>query len=160
MWTVVLAVRDSRSTRGAQRELLMALCLRARREKKYCCFPSYALLSEDTNLHPITLKRAAAELEKMNLIKRFKRRNSSNVFRINVALLLDQAAAAKAAKDEKKRIARLNTAEGFEGFADPRPLAPEGLDDDDEDEDKAAETEYQDDDTDDLDSDFADREEL
>jgi hypothetical protein len=104
MLTIMGAVRDAQTTRGAQRELLMALCLRANPKRKYSCFPSYATLAEDTQLHVVTLKRAAGELESAGLIKRFTRVNKSNVFLLNIALILEQARKMKEEKAEKKRL--------------------------------------------------------
>jgi DNA-binding MarR family transcriptional regulator len=98
---VLWLVRDARSTKGSQRELLYALALRTNPAKKFLCFPSYAQLAEDTQLDSATLKRAAKALEDKQLIKRVIRRNRSNVYFLNIPLLQEQAALAKAAKISK-----------------------------------------------------------
>jgi hypothetical protein len=111
------AIRDSQSTRGAERELLYALCLRARADRKYSCWPGYAQLSADTGLHTTTLKRAAQELERKQLIRRVVRKNSSNIWFLNVPLIVDMANA-KLAEIEAAKV------EEFDGF----DLAPTGAD--------------------------------
>ena len=97
VFQVMRLVRDARSTKGAQRQLLMALALRCNPKKKFICWPSYRVLAEDTLLDPMTLKRAAKKLEDGKLIKRSVRSNHSNVWWVNVALLEEQAAEVKAA---------------------------------------------------------------
>ena len=119
-------IRDACSTKGAQRELLYALGLRCNPAKKFLCFPSYAQLAEDTQLDPATLKKAAKVLEDNRLIKRVIRKNRSNVFFINVPLLQEQAAIAKASK-----LAALEEMDS--PFDDPQ--VPEDRDDNDEDVD-------------------------
>jgi hypothetical protein len=113
MFTIMLAIRDSHIAKGAKLALLHALALRARPEKQYTCMPSYAQLSQDTGLHSITLQRAAADLESRNLIRRGVRRNTSNIFQINAALILsiaeeerEKMKAAKAARLEATLGAR------------------------------------------------------
>ena len=116
LFRLQLLVRDARSTKGARRALLNALTLRCRPDQRYSCFPSYATLAKDTMLDPATLKRAAMALEKAGLIKRKVRRNQSNVFFINVALLMKQAAEIKAA-DEAAQKALQDVDEEMEAFA-------------------------------------------
>jgi DNA-binding transcriptional MocR family regulator len=134
MFVVMLAIRDSHVAKGAQQALLYALALRARPEKHYTCLPSYAQLSQDTGLHGITLQRAAAELESRSLIRRGVRRNTSNVYQINVALILELAGAErvkmKAAKAARLE-ATLNSRSEKPGFAMPQPIVKD-VDDVDE----------------------------
>ena len=82
-FTLLLAVRDSQSTRGSARALLEALVLRAAPKNANACWPSYRQLAEDTMLDEATLKRAAKTLEDAGLIRRLVRRqrstNSSSV---------------------------------------------------------------------------------
>lgn len=97
-------VRDARSTRNAPRELLYALALRCRPHEKFIAWPSYVQLAKDTLLDEVTLKRAAKKLEDAKLIKRVVRRNRSNCFYINAALLQEQAAAVKSADEAAKNV--------------------------------------------------------
>ena len=90
IFKVMRIVRDARSTSGSQRLVLWALSLRCSPKRGYTAFPSYATLGKDTGLDPHTCKRAARALEEASLIQRIRRRNRANVFRLNVALLLDQ----------------------------------------------------------------------
>ncbi|MGI4827759.1 MAG: hypothetical protein ACRYFU_06165 [Janthinobacterium lividum] len=96
-------IRDARSTRNAERQLLDALGLRCNPKKKYMCWPSYHQLSLDTGLDSVTLKRAAKRLEDRNLIKRVVRQNRSCLFYLNVALLQEQAEAVKAAEEASRQ---------------------------------------------------------
>ena len=96
VFQVLRLVRDARSTKGAERQLLIAIALRCNPKEKFKCWPAYALLAKDTLLDPMTLKRAAKRLEDRKIIKRVIRRNHSNMLFINVALLQEQAAAANA----------------------------------------------------------------
>jgi DNA-binding MarR family transcriptional regulator len=104
VFRVLRLVRDARSTRNAQRELLYALAMRCQPAKKFICWPSYAQLAKDTLLDVTTLKRAAKRLEDAELIKRVVRPNRSNCFYLNVPLLQEQAAAIKAAEDAAKLV--------------------------------------------------------
>jgi hypothetical protein len=83
-------IRDARSTRNADRDLLYALALRCKPEKKFSCWPSYRQLSLDTMLDEITFRREAKRPEESGLIKHSIRPNRSNLFFINVPKLLDQ----------------------------------------------------------------------
>jgi DNA-binding MarR family transcriptional regulator len=105
VFRVLRLVRDARSTRNAQRELLYALAMRCQPAKKFICWPSYAQLAKDTLLDETTLKRAAKRLEDADLIKRVVRPNRSNCFYLNVALLQVQAAAVKEAEEAAKLVA-------------------------------------------------------
>ena len=98
LFRLLLLIRDSRSTRNAERELLMALALRCNPAKNYVCWPSYSMLAKDTQLNEATLQRAAKKLEAAGLIQRLIRPNSSNRFFLNVARLQQQAAEIKAAE--------------------------------------------------------------
>jgi hypothetical protein len=91
VFLLMLLIRDARSTKGAQRELLYALALRCSPDKEYSCWPSYEKLAQDTCLSKPCLKRAAASLEAAKLIKRVVRQNHSNLFYLNVALIQEQA---------------------------------------------------------------------
>ena len=93
---ILWAIRDARSTKDSERELLYALALRCNPKNNYSCWPSYNQLAEDTQLDPATLQRAAKRLESKKLIKRVQRRNHSNRFYVNARLLQEQAAAMKA----------------------------------------------------------------
>jgi DNA-binding MarR family transcriptional regulator len=105
VFAVLRLIRDARSTRNADRALLMALGLRCQPAKKFLCWPSYRQLALDTQLDEVTLKRAAKRLEDAGLIKRVVRQNRSNAFFLNISLLQDQAAAVKAADEEAKKAA-------------------------------------------------------
>ena len=100
---VLLLIRNARSTRNSQRELLYALALRCNPDRQFLCFPSYGLLAKDTGLDVATLKRAAKALEQAGIIRKVVRPNRSCVFFLNIKLLMEQAAAAKAAEDEAKQ---------------------------------------------------------
>lgn len=102
---VLWAIRDSKSTKGAARQLLVALALRCSPKQNYCCWPSYRQLAEDCQLDPATLKRAAASLENAGLVKRIVRKNRSNRFFIIVSKLQEQAKAQKEAKEAAKQEA-------------------------------------------------------
>jgi DNA-binding MarR family transcriptional regulator len=104
VFRVLRLVRDARSTKNADRELLYALVLRCNPAKKFIAWPSYRQLALDTCLDKVTLKRAAKRLEEAKLIKRVVRANRSNCFFVNVALLQDQAAEVKAAEAEAKKL--------------------------------------------------------
>jgi len=88
---VLRLVRDSRSTKHSQRLVLQAMALRANPKKGYSCFPSYETLALDTLLDEKTVRRAAADLEKADLISRRDQAYSSNLFYLNVRLLQEQA---------------------------------------------------------------------
>jgi DNA-binding transcriptional regulator YhcF (GntR family) len=88
---VLWLIRDSRSTRNAERNLLYALALRVNPSKGYHCWPSYEQLALDTCCNEATLKKAAASLEKKGLIKRKLRHNRANKFTINIEKLKEQA---------------------------------------------------------------------
>jgi DNA-binding MarR family transcriptional regulator len=98
---ILWLIRDARSTKNSERELLYALALRCNPNKNYSCWPSYRLLAEDTQLDPATLQRAAKLLEGRQLIKRAQRRNRSNYFYLNIRLLQEQAAAVEEREKEK-----------------------------------------------------------
>lgn len=106
-FTLLLAVRDSQSTRGSARALLQALVYRA--DRSYICWPSYRQLAEDTMLDEATLKRAAKTLEDAGLIRRIIRRQRSNKFFVRYDRIVEQAEAKrearKVAKAEALRIA-------------------------------------------------------
>lgn len=85
-------IRDARSTKGAQRALLVALALRCDPKKGYLCWPSYRVLAQDTCYDEVTLKRAARALEEYKLIRRHTQRARSNRYYINAKLLAAQAA--------------------------------------------------------------------
>lgn len=129
IFRVLRFVRDARSTKHAERDLLNALALRCNPKKKYIAWPSYALLAKDTLLDEITLKRAAKRLEDAGLIKRVQRQNRSNLFFLNVALLQQQAAAVKEAELMDKEEVEAAP------FADP--MIPEAAQDEEEDLDWA-----------------------
>jgi len=107
MQQLVLMVRDSRSTKGAQRQLLMAIAIRANAKVKYSCFPSYAQLADDAQMDQVTLRRAAAALEAKGLIKRRRRTNRSNLFFLQVLVLEGHAAEARAARTQEKQARQL-----------------------------------------------------
>ena len=86
-FALLLLVRDSHIVRNAERQLLDALIMRSNPKKRYICWPSYHQLSEDTNLSPKTLRRAAVELVKRDFVMRKVRANRSNVWFINAALI-------------------------------------------------------------------------
>lgn len=109
IFEVLRLVRDARSTKKADRELLVALALRCDPTKHFIAWPSYAPLALDTLLDQATLKRAAKRLEDAGLIKRVVRTNRSNHFFINVPLLQEQAAQVKAGDASK-----IQTGEGIE----------------------------------------------
>lgn len=121
--SLLWAIRDARSTSGAQRQLLVALALRCDESKYYSCWPSYDLLAEDCQLEPITLKRAAQKLEDANLIKRQTRANRSNKWFINVPLILQQA---KANRDADKAAAEIDFTSPFGDSHIPYQGSPEG----------------------------------
>ncbi len=95
-------LRDSRTTKGAQRTLLMALVLRCNPNKGYICWPSYRLLADDTQLDAITLRRAAKALEDKGLIRRKQRATRSNIFIVNAELLEQHSAEARLAREKEK----------------------------------------------------------
>jgi hypothetical protein len=95
-------IRDARSTKNADRDLLNALALRSQPAKNFISWPSYRQLALDTQLDEITLRRAAKRLETVKLINRVIRANRSNCFFINVPLLEKQAAAVKELEDAAK----------------------------------------------------------
>ena len=97
---ILRAIRDARTTRGSERELLYALVLRINPSKGMHCWPSYSLLGRDTQLDVTTLKRAAKSLEQKGFIKRRIRKNRSNIFFVNVEPFLREAAQNKLRPDE------------------------------------------------------------
>jgi hypothetical protein len=101
-WEILNDARDSRLTKGAQQSLLYHLIMRSDPKKQYSCFPAYELLCLDTGLDMTTLKRAARELERKELVIRQVRPNRSNVWYINVAKLQEVAAADRASRKEAK----------------------------------------------------------
>ena len=119
-------IRDARSTKGAERQLLDALAMRCNPKQGYSCFPSYALLAKGTGLSIISLKRAAAALEKAGKIRRRTRQNKSNIFFLNIALLQEEAAAQKAADQAERE--QLHADSGHEPgspFEEPAGLTKE-----------------------------------
>ena len=98
---LALALQASRSTKGAQRTLLMALILRCNPDKGYTCWPSYRRLADDTQLDEITLRRAAKQLEEKGLIRRKQRTMKSNIFVVNADVLLRHAAEAQEARNQE-----------------------------------------------------------
>ena len=118
MQQIVLMVRDSRSTKGAQRQLLMAIAIRANAKAKYSRFPSYARLADDAQLDEVTLRRAAAALERKGLIQRRRRTNRSNLFLLQVPMLEKHAAEAREARAQEKHARHLAMieAEGMDAF--------------------------------------------
>lgn len=123
---VLLMARDAKSTKGADRQVLNALIMRAKPEKKYSCYPAYELLAEDTNLNIKTVKRAAQDLEKAGLIRRRIRHNQSNLFFINVRRLQEQVAEREAEEAARKKASE----EEFDGFGDLMPIT-DSVDEDD-----------------------------
>lgn len=103
LFSLILIVRDARSTRASDRSLLFALALRCNPAKQYVCWPTYRVLAEDTGLDEITLRRAAKRLEDAKLIKRVCRDKRSNLFFLNVPLLAQQAEANRAAGKAKQK---------------------------------------------------------
>ena len=132
VFRVLRFVRDARSTRNAERELLAALVMRCNPAKKYMAWPSYRQLALDTQLDEATLKRAAKRLEEKGLIKRIVRANRSNVFYVNVSLLQQQAAEVKAAEEEAKEAAFDPDVSPFEDPSIPEDYADMEYDDDSE----------------------------
>ncbi len=100
--SIMWAIRDSRCTRNAERQLLDALAMRCNPSKGYTCWPSYEMLGLDTGCNPATLKKAALALEKMGLIHRRVRRNRSNIYTVHVAKILQQAEIQRAVDKAKK----------------------------------------------------------
>lgn len=95
-------VRDATEVGGAQFLLLIAIAWRANPRENYSCFPSYQRLAEDTHCTQQALRAAARKLEEAKLIWREKRRNRSNVFYLNVALLLELQAGKKTSNGTAK----------------------------------------------------------
>lgn len=95
---LALMVRDSRTTKGAQRSLLMALALRANPKKGYSCWPSYRRLADDTQYDEVTLRRAAKTLEDLGLIRRKQRSMRSNLFILNTERMAQHKHEADAAR--------------------------------------------------------------
>ena len=102
VFAVLRLIRDARSTKNADRALLMALGLRCKPAEGFKCWPSYRQLAQDTLLDEVTLKRAAKRLEDAKLIKRLIRQNRSNTFYLNIPLLQQQVAAIKDEEEAKK----------------------------------------------------------
>lgn len=88
---LIRTIRDAGSTEKAERMLLLHLALRCQPDEQYKASPTYAVLAQDTLLDDMTLRRAAAALEKKKLIRRVRRTSRSNEFFINVVLLKRQA---------------------------------------------------------------------
>jgi hypothetical protein len=105
VFSVLRLIRDARSTKNADRALLMALGLRCKPAEGFKCWPSYRQLALDTQLDEVTLKRAAKRLEDTKLIKRVIRQNRSNSFFLNIPLLQEQAQAVEAAEEDAKKAA-------------------------------------------------------
>jgi hypothetical protein len=82
-------VRDATTVTGTQRLLLDAIAWRAGWQWQYTCFPSYELLAQDTHCGISTLRRAAQELEEMGLISIERKNRKTNVFHLNIPLLLE-----------------------------------------------------------------------
>ena len=93
------AIRDSESTKGSQRILLLALALRCK-PGTWMCWPSYSRLARDTCLDAVTCKRAAKGLEEAGIVRRQVRRNRSNRFYINFERLRAQAETRSAVRDD------------------------------------------------------------
>ena len=130
VFAVLRLIRDARSTKNADRALLMALGLRCRPAEGFECWPSYRQLAQDTQLDEVTLKRAAKRLEDAKLIKRAIRQNRSNTFYLNIPLLQEQAVAVKAAEEAAKKADHHDDDSPF-----AQPVTVTANDDDDEDDD-------------------------
>lgn len=126
--------RDLEGPKGAARLLLLMLILRAAREHNYSCFPSYGLLASDCNCNMKTLKLAAAELEKLGLIKRVIRRNRSNKFFINVELIMSLSAAHRAERAAEKEAVHEGVTFSFIPTSGTGSI-PSAIESDDENED-------------------------
>lgn len=106
--TALRAIRDSRSTKHADRAVLIALILRCRPKEGYKCWPSYDTLADDCQLDPATVKRAAKHLIQAKLVLIRHRRNKSNMFYVNVPKLVVDAetmqAQLKVLRDAQKMV--------------------------------------------------------
>jgi hypothetical protein len=111
LFSVLLAIRDARSTRGAQRELLIALGLRCQPELRFVCWPSYEQLAKDTQLKIVTLKKAARALEEAGYISRAIRPHRSNKFFINMGKILAEAEVNRQADAEIRAVNKVAQAE-------------------------------------------------
>jgi hypothetical protein len=103
--SLLLAIRDSHLVRNADRQLLDAFALRGKPDTGHQCWPSYDQLSLDTGLHIVTLKKAVSRLVKAGLISRKSRGYTSNVYTINVGMIMGQAEANREAIKAKKDAA-------------------------------------------------------
>jgi DNA-binding MarR family transcriptional regulator len=107
LFSVLLAIRDARSTRGAQREFLIALGLRCKPEQRFVCWPSYEQLAKDTQLKIVTLKKAARGLEEAGYISRTIRPHRSNKFFINMGKIVAEAEANREAEAEARAARKI-----------------------------------------------------
>lgn len=108
VFKLMRTIRDSGSTRNADRETLYAIALRCRPAENFVAWPSYRQLAQDTCLNEMTLKKAARRLEEAKLIKRVVRPNRSNRFFINVPLLQQQASERLASFKKEDNLADEN----------------------------------------------------
>jgi hypothetical protein len=92
LFHLLIVIRDCRRFTGASRELMDALAMRAVPDQKtkgdlWRSWPDYGLLVKDTQRNIRTLKRAAADLEELKVIRRVERRNDSNLCFLNFKLM-------------------------------------------------------------------------
>lgn len=108
---VLELIRDARVVKNGERQLLDALALRCDTKLRYATLTSYKQLASDTLLSIPTLKQAARELERANLIRRstaprtgWENPEDAPTIRIhiNIRLLTEKADAIRSAEAIRK----------------------------------------------------------
>jgi len=118
------------STKSSERTLLVCLALHADMNKRYVCWPSYDTLAKWTQLHPTTLRLAAAGLEDKELIRRVERPYTTNLFFINVERILAEVAEIRKVEGDKLAEEIDQIADGSAGSPQAAPTDEELQDDD------------------------------
>ena len=86
----------------AERLLLDALALRADKNKNWRCFPSYSMLSRDTQLSMRHLKDSARALKEKGFIKIHVRANKSNFYKVEYDFIEEKATRQRLEDDKLK----------------------------------------------------------
>ena len=108
---VIHLIRQTTTTKGAERMLLLMLATRCRPTQDYVAWPSYQQLALDAQYDEVTLRRAARLLAEKKLIAIQTRGSRTNLFFLNVDLLQEQAAAEQALQRAEKalRVAKIRS---------------------------------------------------
>jgi DNA-binding MarR family transcriptional regulator len=101
-WTLPLmwAIRDGRGTKNGERLILLLLALRV--DPKSFCFPGVPQIADDAQLSESSVTRMINGLVSKHLVHRIRRGGRRNLYRLNDAVIFQQAREANTNRAEAK----------------------------------------------------------